>query len=468
VTGRPVRDPRPRRRNFLRAIFDPPRAGHGAEAVSIQEAADKKNLLLLVMLRWLAIGGQVATILLTRLWLGIPLPVTPMVGVILFLLCLNLVSLYRCRGPAIVTNTELFLVLLLDVAALTVQLYLSGGARNPFVSLFLLQVILGAVLLRPMLTWMLVGAAGVCFIGLTRFYREIDLAGYERGPRHGDPSFFDLHLYGMFLCFLLAAVLLVLFVTRITGNLRDRDSRLSELRRQSVEEEHIVRMGLLASGAAHELGTPLATLSVILNDWERMPALRADAELDVELAEMTLALARCKEIVSRILLAAGEARGEDAERTTIGEFLEDVVEEWRENRSPIQLDYRADIGVDTAIASDTVLRQTLLNVFDNALDASPQWVGIEATRRGDLLVVTVRDKGPGFAPEILANFGKPYQSTKNRSGSGLGLFLVVNVLRKLGGTVMARNNRDGGASVELCLPVRALSIEGGGEAHHAD
>ena len=96
------------------------------------------------------------------------------------------------------------------------------------------------------------------------------------------------------------------------------------------------------------------------------------------------------------------------------------------------MDYNADIGSDTAIASDTVIRQILLNVFDNALEASPDWVGIEASRRGELLAVTVRDKGAGFAQDILANFGKPYQSTKGRSGRGLGLFLVVNVLRKLG------------------------------------
>ncbi len=110
------------------------------EASSIQETADKRNLHLLIMLRWLAVGGQVATILVVYLWLGTKLPLAQMGGVILFLVGLNLVSLYRGRSSAAITNTELFFVLLLDVAALTLQLYLSGGATNPFVSLFLLQV----------------------------------------------------------------------------------------------------------------------------------------------------------------------------------------------------------------------------------------------------------------------------------------------------------------------------------------
>jgi len=375
--------------------------------------------------------------------------------VVLFLVALNLLSLLRSRARAAITNGELFAALLLDVGALTVQLYLSGGAINPFTSLFLLQVILGAVLLPPVPIWILVAFAGACFLGLTRFFRSLDLSAYEH--LHGQVGFFDLHVAGMFICFLLAAVLLVLFLTRVTRNLRDQDRRLSELRQHTAEEEHIVRMGLLASGAAHELGTPMATLSVILNDWERMPSL--PDELGSEIAEMQTALARCKEIVSRILLAAGEARGEAFERTTLGAFIDDVVAEWRETRAPARLDYISDIGADTVIASDTAIRQILLNVFDNALEASPDWVGIESFRRGDVLAITVRDRGPGFAPEILANFGKPYQSTKQRSGSGLGLFLVVNVLRKLGGTVVARNNHSLGAAVEVCLPIDALSIE---------
>jgi two-component system sensor histidine kinase RegB len=435
------------------------------EARSIQETTNSKNLLLLVMLRWLAVGGQIATILVVQFWLGVSLPLVAMGVVVLFLGALNLISLYRCRSGAAITDMELFAELLLDVGALTVQLYLSGGAGNPFVSLFLLQIILAAMLLRPGASWALVAIASACFIWLIGYYRPIDFSARLNGHAFGRMDIVDLHILGVFICFLLAAVLLVLFITRINRNLRDQDRDLSALRQQSTEEEYIVRIGLLASGAAHELGTPLAILSVIVNDWERIPALRDDPDIGPEIGEMQTALASCKDIVSRILLAAGEARGENAERTTVGGFLDDVVAEWRETRNPSRMDYNADIGSDTAIASDTVIRQILHNVLDNALEASPDWVGIEASRRGELLAVTVRDKGAGFAQDILANFGKPYQSTKGRSGRGLGLFLVVNVLRKLGGSVVATNNPGGGASVELRLPIGALSLESEVPAH---
>ena len=436
----------------------------GAElAASIQDAANRKNLLLLVLLRWLAVGGQVATIAVVVGLLGIALPIVPMGWVLLFLVGLNIVSLERCRIGAVITDAELLAELLADVAALTVQLYLSGGAMNPFISLFLLQAVLGAVLLPPRLSWLLVGVAAACFVGLTHYFQPLDLSAYPRGPV-GLNGLFDLQVAGMFVCFLLVAILLVAFISRINGNLREGDRRLAELRQQSSEEEHIIHMGLLASGAAHELGTPLATLSVILNDWETMPELHNNAATREEIAEMQAALAHCKNIVSEVLLTAGEARGEDAERTTLQGFLDEVVAEWRTTRMPAHLDYAADIVADTAIVSDAVLRQSLLNVFDNALEASPDWVSVEAARQGDTLVVTVRDRGPGFAPQILENFGKPYQSTKQH-GNGLGLFLVVTVLRKLGGNIGVRNLEEGGAEVALHLPVVALALEE--EVRHA-
>jgi two-component system sensor histidine kinase RegB len=99
------------------------------------------------------------------------------------------------------------------------------------------------------------------------------------------------------------------------------------------------------------------------------------------------------------------------------------------------------------------------NVLDNALEASPEWVGVEASCAQDTLTLVVTDTGPGFAPAMLAQFGKPYQSSKGRPGGGLGLFLVVNVARTLGGAVSARNRPEGGAEVTLTLPLSAIALE---------
>ncbi len=210
-----------------------------------------------------------------------------------------------------------------------------------------------------------------------------------------------------------------------------------------------MRLGLLATGAAHELGTPLATLSVILGDWRRMPALTADPELVDEIAAMEAEVGRCKAILTGILVSAGEARGESAALTTLHIFLDDLVDDWRAARAATTLTYDNTVADDLPIVSDTALKQVVFNLLDNAFEASPAAVRIAASREGAVLVLAVSDDGPGFAPEILEQVGKPYVSSKGRPGGGLGLFLVFNVVRKLGGRVAVENRRGGGASVTL-------------------
>lgn len=432
-----------------------PSLGLAENAVAYR--TNKKNLLLLVALRWVAIFGQITTISIVDSLLDIRLPIVEMGAVILFSICLNLVSLIRCSRESHIEAGELFVQLLFDVATLTVQLFLSGGATNPFVSLYLLQVILSSVLLDIGYSWSIVALSGGCFIFLSVFHRDI---GWRMDSAGMAPmKSFELHVQGMFVCFALASVLLVTLVHRINRNLRKKETRLSRLRQHAAEQEHIVRMGLLASGAAHELSTPLATLSVILQDWARMPALAHDLELGSDIEEMSSALARCKDIVSRILLAAGEVRAEGGERTTIVQFLDALATEWRARRAPPGFFYSKGYVEDCAIVPDLIVKQTLFNILDNALEASPSWVSLEASTRANFLILAVRDKGPGFPGEILARFGKPYSSTKTEPGSGLGLFLAVNVVRKLGGSISPGNRADGGAVVELLLPVAAMSIE---------
>ncbi len=348
------------------------------------------------------------------------------------------------------------------MAALTTQLYLTGGATNPFIFLYVLQVTLGAVLLDARSLWAMVASTALCFAGLTLAYRPLQL-----GTAFGE-SLFGLHIAGMLICFMLDAALLAVFITRINRNLRQRDSHLANLRQQAAEEDHIVRMGLLASGAAHELGTPLATLSVILGDWRRMPLLTADPELSQEIDAMQAEVRRCKAIVTGILLSAGEARGESAAVTTLHAFLDDLVEGWRVARSSPNLTYDNRIRDDLPIVSDSALKQVICTVLDNAIEASPRWVGFEVAREGGMLVLAVTDTGPGFAPDMLQQIGKPYRSSKGKPGGGLGLFLVVNVVRKLGGRVTALNRLGGGAVVTLAFPLTALAIDTRGRVMTAD
>jgi len=412
------------------------------------EDAAARNMRLLVLLRWMAVGGQAAAILIVHYGLGIRLPVVAMGVVLAALVMLNAMTwLGHPHWP--VTNFQLFGSLACDVVALSVQLYLSGGATNPFVSLYLLQVVMGAVLLYTWSSWALVALTAVAFALVALLSPPLAL------PPWFATQLSPVYVMGLWANFVLAAVLLVLFVTRIAANLRSRDAHLAAMRQRAAEEDHIVRMGLLASGAAHELGTPLSSILVLLGDWKSEAAIRTDPRLAAEVDEMQAEVMRCKTIVSGILFAAGEVTGEAPERTTLRRFLSGIVAVW-----PGTVTFEDRIGEDRPIVSDRALGQALTNLLDNAAEAGASAITLTAAVEEAVIVLTVRDDGSGFPPAVLAGIGKPYNTSKARRGAGLGLFLATNVLRTLGGTLAARNIA-GGAEMVLRLPVAALALEDG-------
>ncbi len=420
---------------------------------------------LLIQLRWLAVVGQVVTISLVHYGLDIRLPLTEMLLIVVGLIGINLVCLGWLRWRQHdVSSSDLFVALLADVLALTLLLYLSGGTNNPFTSLYLLQVTLAAVLLRPGYAWATVALTAACAVGLAFYHQPLAVMEAQNG------GLSRLYLVGLLISFALNAILLVAFIHRIMANLQQRDGRLAALRQRAAEEEHIVRMGLLASGAAHELGTPLSTLSVILGDWQRVPAIADDVELMEDLDEMQHQVLRGKTIVTGVLMSAGETRGDAPVTTTLVTFMDKVVDQWRGDRQPSRFIYLKHLERDVPIISDTSLQQMIFNVLDNALEASPHEVQllVECNVAPDTpddaqLSLQVSDRGPGFRADILAHLGKPYQSTKGRHGSGLGLFLVMNVARSLGGQVQARNRDTGGAEVRITLPLASIALN---PTHH--
>jgi len=417
--------------------------------------AGRNNLLQLIQLRWLAVAGQLATILTVHGLLGMRLPLAEMLLLLATLTVFNMACWLRSRAAPDVDDGELFAGLLVDVAVLSGQLYFSGGITNPFIFLYLLQVAVGAVLLRQRYVWAMVGATGLAFLALIQWHLPLRLAD------ESSPQLSNHYIGGLLICFVLNAGLLAIFIHRIGRNLRRRDAHLADLRQRAAEEEHIVRMGLLASGAAHELGTPLATLSVILGDWSRMAPFAGDPELREEIEEMQFQLQRCKSIVSGILMSAGETRGEAPVLTHLHAFLDELVADWRGSRPAAEFRYeRADLP-DLPIISDTALRQMICNLLDNALEAAPGApLALRAFCEDETLVIQVQDRGPGFSAEMLERFGKPYQSSKDKPGRGLGLFLSVNVARTLGGSIRARNRAEGGAEVRVQLPLASLMPAG--------
>ena len=211
-------------------------------------------------------------------FLEISLPLTQMFLVLAALSLISFFSFFRKN----ISEKTIFIELVFDVVALTAQLYFSGGASNPFISLFLLQVIIGAILLRPIYAWLIAALTIACYVWLG----SVD----QQHLHH-----FHLHLQGMLISYVLAAILLLIFITRISKNLRQRDE--------------MIRMAMLATSAAHELGTPLSTISVIVGDWKKM---NLDKNLLKDVSLIESQLDRCKKIISSILADSGSKRVEEA------------------------------------------------------------------------------------------------------------------------------------------------------------
>jgi len=425
----------------------------------VQRSIDRQNMQMLVQLRWLAVVGQVLTISLVHHGLGIDLPLPGMALVLLALVLLNLGSIVWWRSHRRpIAARHLFAALLADVLALAVQLYFSGGVGNPFIFLFLLQGILGAVVLRAHHAWCLVLAIWLCALALALVQRPLQFMNFGGAAAPPPP----LYTVGVLISLGLTTVLLVVFLRRIVANLRRRDARWAAMRQRASEEEHIVRMGLLATGAAHELGTPLATMSVILGDWQHLPALAQDAQWRADLHDMQQQLLRCKAIVSGVLLSAGKTRADAPHSVLLSAFVETVTAHWRTRHAVQRFDCTLG-GADFAMVSDTALRQMLGNVLDNAAEASPAYVALHLRVHGGFLSITVRDHGAGFAPAVLHQWQqRPWLSTPTskttHAGRGLGLFLTHKVAQSLGGSVQLRNIPPRGAQVQIRLPLSALQV----------
>jgi len=414
---------------------------------TISQNTNRKNLLQLLWLRLIAIFGQVATILFVHYFLHIALPLTTMFSVLLLLVIINCLSFYRYKFQENISDKSLFIELLFDVIALTSQLYFSGGISNPFISLFLLQVIIGAILLQRIYAWLIAIITILCYIWLSFNYQE--LHAFHHHEEEG--NLFNLHLHGMLISYIFAAILLLIFVTKIIKNLREGDEKINFLKRKSLEKEQVIRMGLLATGAAHELSTPLSTISVILGDWKEMN-LKKDLIEDVEMIETQLS--RCKKILSKILIDSGKERLDQATIAPVKEVFDKFIKEWTESRKPENLIYDFEGKSDKKILLDDILTQAFFNIFDNALEASPAFISVSVLVTNDNIVVSVEDKGKGFDYEIIKQIGKPNLTTKN--SSGLGLFLALNTLHRIDGDLKIENLSAGGAKVLITIPLKNL------------
>lgn len=420
----------------------------------LPDSARRRNLRRLVGLRWVALAVMTITVAAVRAVYIESLEITPLGWILAVSATLNVWTTWRVRQPQHVSDGAVFFQLLADTCVLTGVLYFTGGWSNPFVSLFLLPLVIAATVLPQRHAWAMAAAtfAAYTFLGIW----NVPLPHLHHG--HGEDAEFGAHVVGMWVSFVLSAGVIAYFVARMAATLRERDLELAAARERGLRDQHVLVLGTLAAGAAHQLGTPLATMAVMLRELEHDAD--DDPELTTELRRIREQVDACKGIISDMLAGAGQARGDGGRIESLDRFLEDTVGTWQTLRPGIDLALRLDGPVPAPrILAERTLAHTLVTLLDNAADAadaSAEGIEMVGTWTPDRLTVEIRDRGTGIAPAVLARAGRQPVSTKS-DGHGVGLLIANAALERFGGSVTLANRDGGGTATRVVLPLTGLA-----------
>ncbi|HUH37255.1 MAG TPA: ATP-binding protein [Spongiibacteraceae bacterium] len=404
-------------------------------------SANRQNLGRLVLIRVLVLSAQAASVGVA--WLS-GVVVLPWVALAIILGVSTLLCLFtalRLRQQWPVTEQEYAVQLACDLIIHSVLLYFSGGSSNPFVSYYLVPLTIAAATLPWLYTLVLAALALASYSLLLFAHHPLTLLVTL-------PA--EIMVYGMWLSFALAALLITVFVARMAEALRFQEQLQAQRREADMRDQQLLAVATQAAGAAHELGTPLATMSVLLKDLiqdcQGTPGLQDDLRV---LQDQVML---CKGTLQSLVRAAEAQRRQEIVEQTVREWLEAALERWHLMRPEATYRYECvGKGAPPTLMPPAELTQALLYLLNNAADASPDNLAIRLGWDHQWIKVTIRDHGAGVPLAIAEQLGKPFFTTKGK-GFGLGLFLSQASVTRAGGTVKLYNHEEGGTLTELRLP----------------
>lgn len=411
-----------------------------------------KNLQRLFLLRTSAIIVLCIALALVYWIINIKLPWAALIISVAVLITLNFLTWLRLYRNWPVSNIEFFFQLLIDVFSLSALLYFSGGSTNPFVSLYLLPLTITAAVLPWAYTWIMAAITIACY--------SLLLFNYVALPHDHDKHLveFDIHVFGMWLAFVLSTIIIAWFVVKMRLSIRDRDKDLAQAREQAMRNEQIIALGTLAAGAAHELGTPLSTMAIITGELQQ--EYTKDIEFQDNIRILRDQITHCKQTLTHLLANAGQNRTEDGSGQSADYFLRQVLDKWQLIRPAIKFSYNCN-GTQPApqILNTQILSQSILNLLNNAADASSTCVDIKSSWDQQALYIEIIDDGEGLSDEVAQRAGEVFFTSKAPGqGFGIGLFLANANIERFGGSVHLFNHQNGGACTYVTLPlIKSLS-----------
>ncbi len=405
----------------------------------------------LVLLRWAAVSGQIVTLLIVSQGLRFDVSVWPSLAAIAAAIIVNIAVSALLPLDRRVTDREAMLHLGFDILQLAALLYFNGGIENPFSILFLAAVVTSATTLSKRVLATVAGLALSSAV-LLLFYHEP--LPWMPGVPFNLPPVYDI---GLLCAIVVGTGFTTLYAWRATSESRRMGAALSATEQRLAQEQKLSALGSLAAAAAHELGTPLSTITVVAKEMTRElqdPTQREDAELVLSQAQ------RCRSILEQLAL-----RGDTPDLIHGALSLEDLLEEAAEpyitRGKDIVVESRQNgSGLPISIRRRPELLYALKNFTENAVDFASETVQLTASTTADDIQITIDDDGPGFEPLIRARLGQPYVTSRARSGSagglGLGVFIASTLVTRTGGTVAFERSPLGGARVRANWPASLL------------
>lgn len=401
----------------------------------------------LIRLRWLAVGGQSIAIVITTLWLQFPLPLLSCLVLIATLalvntyLTLRFPPTHRLRPPAA------FALLGLDLAQLTGLLFITGGLANPFAPLLCVPVIISSASQPKPHSIVL---AGLAVIGVTALaFSPFPLPWYP-GTLLLMPKVLTA---GIWFAIVSMTAFAAFYTYRVSLEASELSEALTATELVLQREKHLSQLDGLAAAAAHELGTPLATISVVAKEMER--ELGDDPRFGEDVHLLRSQSERCRDILKRLTTLSSESE-EHMRVLPLSSLIEEVMAPHREFGIHINLVEKGDKASEPVGNRNAGILYGLGNLLENAVDYAKKQVTVTVEHTAEHVKVTIADDGDGFAPDILMRIGEPYvtrrQKDDSAGGLGLGLFIAKTLLERSGARLRFEN---GGAD----QPGAKVSVE---------
>ena len=414
------------------------------------ESANKTHLNRLFKLRFIAILGQIIAVLFTQYFLKIELPLLPIGNIVLLVVLFNAYVWSRLAKKDSITENEVFIHLSFDVIILGLLLYFTGGATNPFVLLFLFPITITVTILPIRYAWLLAALSVVCYSLLMFYYHPLPIGHAMHGSENATE--YDLHLMGMWMAFILNACLITFYVYGMGNTLRRQQDQLTIAREQSIRDEQLVILGTLAASTAHELGTPLATMSLLVDELEQEVAKESE-NIKTDLAGLKSQIIRCKSSLTDLAASVGASSDHfSGKQQSVCDYIIHLVTELQQVHKDANINLQCNVNTVKTFYTDRTLSLSLINIIENSIEVSPEFVEITVDSLYECIQIIVVDNGPGFSEQALEKIGQQPYSNKEL-GLGLGLYLAYAAIKRRQGKIEQTNIQPKGSKTAILLPL---------------